>query len=221
MHYHNLLNELKQTLLEDLNNKNLGFSINPEELLEKYKHTTVFSEAFKERFEAGTISKLLFARTENKEESINDIASTENSKYGKAFQSTIELYRQQLYYGKEWLAYMCILERFLLQLDYYVNPKIVYRIQKQKSGNTEFQYILLRAPFQHITRGKTEIRGYYMKFEDFEGKYNTLNELIAHNKEYVAGATAQVREMMKGKMYDTFSILEQLQNSESKLISPM
>ena len=221
MSYDNLLNELKETLLEDLNYNNLGFKFNPEELLDKYKHTTVFAEAFKERFEAGNLSKLLYARTENKDDSINEIASTENASYGKAFQGAIDLYRQQLDFSKDWLAYMCILERFVLQMDCYVNPKIVYRIQKQKSGNTEYQYILLRAPFQHISFGKTEIRGYYMKFEDFERKYNSLDELIENDKEYVAGATSQIREMMKSKMYDTFSILNQLENSKAKLISPI
>jgi hypothetical protein len=221
MSYSNLLNELKGKLLKDLNDKDLGFKFDPEEMLEKMKHATVFAEAFKERFDVGTLSKFLYARTENKQDAINQIANSENSEYGKAFQHTIDLYKQQLTYGQEWLAYMCVLERFLIQLDCYVNPKIVYRIQKQKSGNTEYQYILLRAPFHHILYGKNEVRGYYMKFEDFEGQYETLEELVKHNKEYVEGAYRIIREMMKGKMYDTMNILNQLENSTSKLSSPI
>ena len=217
MSYENLLNELKDSFLEDLNDNKLGFKFNPDEMLDKMKHTTVFAEAFKERFDVGTLSKFLYARTENKQEGIDQIMGTPNSEYGKAFQNSIDLYRQQLSYGQEWLAYMCVLERFLIQLDCYINPKIVYRIQKQKSGNTEYQYILLRAPFHHIRYGKNEVRGYYMKFEDFEGQYETLEELVKHNKDYVNDATQMIREMMKGKMYDTMSILNQLENNTSKL----
>jgi hypothetical protein len=166
----------------------------PEDL--QSTNTTLFSEFFGQKQSDGKVSEF----------KINNLKYNKISKnlyvgigLGKVKDEIVEImteYHDQLIAKTKWMALMGVMERLLLQYDCYARPRISYSTQKQKSGKNTFEYILLRAPFYDLVKGKNEIRVYYNKMEDYPS-YLSLDNLIKNNQDFLIKSKSEVQKKMR------------------------
>jgi hypothetical protein len=159
-------------------------------------NTTLFSDFFGQKQSDGKVSEF----------KINNLKYNKISKniyvgigLGKVKNEIVEImteYHDQLIAKTKWMALMGVMERLLLQYDCYARPRISYSIQKQKSGKNAFEYILLRAPFYDLVKGKNEIRVYYNKMEDYPS-YSSLDDLIKNNQDFLIKSKSEVQTKMR------------------------
>lgn len=126
------------------------------------------------------------------------------------------LYTSQLEKSKKWLSLMCILERFYIQLDSYQNPRMSFRLYKQKSGDNIFHYIVIRAPFYDLKKGNIEVRAYHNKIEDYPD-CKTINDVIRKNQGYFIEATDIIRKAMKKHMTPAHLLIDEMEQEFKKL----
>jgi hypothetical protein len=178
---------------------------------------TLFSDFYGEEFGEGKVAvfrgdKLKFDLYSE----INLIQDGDNVKV-----DTLNLFRQyhkELIAKSEWLALMGIMERLLLQLESHTNPQIAYSTQKQKSGTNKFQYILLRAPFYDLLKGKCEIRIYFNKLEDYS-KYKTIEELQRGDMNFISESRKVVQKKMKEKIDNNPVMFSDIKDALEKIES--
>lgn len=96
---------------------------------------------------------------------------------------------------KSWITYMGLLERAIVQLKWLDNPNLAFTLQKQKSGDNVFTYIIVRAPFVNLFEGKIELRIYYKRMEDFPD-YKNIEDL-KQNWDFYQDAEYAMKEEMK------------------------
>jgi hypothetical protein len=227
------------SLIESIKNKtNVGTEIDPYydtlgallESMSKPKledlqssNTTLFSDFFGQKQSDGKVSDF----------KINNLKYNKISKnlyvglgLGKVKSEIVEImteYHDQLIAKTKWMAIMGLLERLLLQYDCYARPRISYSTQKQKSGKNTFEYILLRAPFYDLEKGKNEIRVYFNKIEDYPS-YTSLDNLIKNNDDFVIKSKSEVQTKMRKiidsnpiKFSDIKSALKQIESEADRI----
>lgn len=160
-----------------------------------FANATLFSEFFGEEMSDGLVAdfkrkKLRFDPI--KKQLFNQLGYSELK---EEVGSIMREFHTQLVAKNKWLGLMGLMERLLLQMDCYSNPKILCSAQKQRSGQNQFHYILLRAPFYDLVEGRNEIRVYFNKLEDYP-QFKSIEELQNDNN-FKADATKEVRKKMK------------------------
>jgi hypothetical protein len=187
--------------------------------IESFKKVTIFSELYNEENQFGKIQKFKLARIKGKELAIEKLKFSISPELSDTFEKSTKHFRRQLKIGNQWLHLMAILERYVCQSDCYIDPKLTYRIQEQKSGENKFKYIVIRFPFFDILKGKIELRTYFNKLEDYPA-YKSLDALLANNPEYVNNSIREVRKIMELKIKENRisldTIIEKLLKLESE-----
>jgi hypothetical protein len=207
MDYSSLIEALKEKafseLFDDVLNSNQGvLSEIVNELNSKPTHkdknpanTLLFSEFFGEEIGQGLVADF---RRKNIHFNLNKKKGADKLGYGDFLEDVTNImkeYHTQIVAKRKWLGLMGLLERNLLQYECFKDPKIVYGTQKQKSGKNTFEYILLRAPFFDLVKGKDEIRIYYTKMEDYPS-YKSIDKLVKNNHEFVFKSKKIVQDKM-------------------------
>jgi hypothetical protein len=184
--------------------------------IESLRNTQLFSNMYDFKPEKSTMSKFMYIKFNNNEKLVKGLKETELSGYAYHFENVSNFYKEQVDIFQDWLVYMNLLEKVLLQLECFINPKIAYGIQPQKSGDNSFNYIVLRTPFYEIKEGKIELRTYYNKLEDYKD-YSDLEEL-KNNDEFRKNTTDFIRGQMISsikKSFEMFDTLKSVLNKEA------
>jgi len=139
------------------------------------------------------------------------------------FVSLFNVFKTQILKKSTWIQMMSLIENMLFQEFYFGLPQVDYSVQKQKSGENTFQYILLRAPFYDIVKGKIEIRIYFNKIEDYPGFKNI--EELKNDTMFTNSAQAAIVNKMKEimdtnpiKIQDVQNALEMLDKLDHQII---
>jgi hypothetical protein len=141
----------------------------------KEKTQVVFSDIIGETNDTGRLAEFI-KETELHINTELENPTIHNIKYRTQIVNLLNELKYQTEEYKRWLTLIGLLERKIIQLRLYRNISVSYSTQVQKSGVNKFNYILLRAPFMDLFKGKREIRIYYKKLEDFPG-FNTIDKL--------------------------------------------
>jgi hypothetical protein len=141
----------------------------------KEKTHVVFSDIIGETNDTGRLAEFI-KETEQHINSELENPTIHNIKYRTQIVNLLNELKHQTEDNKRWLTLIGLLERKIIQLRLYRNINVSYSTQVQKSGINKFNYILLRAPFMDLFKGRKEIRIYYKKLEDFPG-FDTIDKL--------------------------------------------
>jgi predicted transcriptional regulator len=215
------LKELVQSLIrkEDsylFMNDEIKFGFEDEDI-SRYKNITVFAELFSELRDKGNIQKLNEYRLVNKQDAINEVSNSSYAGVAKSFVETRKQFKETILNVRPLLIIMTIMERMLIQIDCFLDPKVTSRILEQKSGeNSTFRYIVLRAPFFHLINGKKEVRAYFGKIEDFIN-CNSIDDVKHAFPKFDQEAKDIIRAVMYEQMHDTIKLWDQIKSNMPKV----
>jgi hypothetical protein len=186
--------------------------------LEMMRHTTVFADLFSSEREIGKLKKFELARMLDQDLRLEQMKSfPEHVKITQTWARSIRIYAAQIEIYKEWLSYMCILERIILQQDSFINPKLSFRLLKQQSGSNTYNYIVIRAPFYDIIKGNIEVRSYFGKLEDYPDCKSIL-DVMKVKQNFNEEATAIIRKTMTEQMQQNSMQIDEIETGVQELI---
>lgn len=170
---------------------------------EMWRNITIFADLFDSEREKGKLKRFRISRLMDFPE-----LTTENDIWDHQlpvshnFTKILKQYNLEIQKSREWLLYMCLLERVLLQIKNYTSPRLTYRILQQKSGENTFRYIVVRAPFYDLYKGAIEVRAYHGKLEDHPG-CNSISDIIKRKNDFEEGAIKIIKRSMWDEMKRT------------------
>jgi hypothetical protein len=213
--------ELVQSLIQkedsySFMNDEIKFGFADEDI-SRYKNITVFAELFSELRDKGNIQKLNEYRLVNKQDAINEVSNSPFASVAKSYVETRKQFKETIVNVRPLLITMSILERMLIQIDCFLDPKVTSRILEQKSGeNSTFRYIVLRAPFFHLINGNKEVRTYFGKIEDYPN-CNSIEDVKQQYKMFDEDAKNNIRAVMYEQMHDTIKLWDQIKSNMPKV----
>lgn len=191
---------------------NLSKQATPKENL-----SPVFSEFIGETKGQGKIDNFVDDSKSNLKMSSSVKLDSHEGKFNSDLSKLLDLFESEANKRKEWLTIIGFIERKILQLRCYKNPTLAFSIQSQKSGDNNFNYIVIRAVFFDLYSGKREIRRYFNKMEDYKA-FKSLEELKSDSS-FMNDALNEIKSIMAeliNKEEITIEYLEsQLRNLEN------
>lgn len=191
---------------------NLSKQATPKENL-----SPVFSEFIGETKGQGKIDNFVDDSKSNLKMSSSVKLDSHEGKFNSDLSKLLDLFESEANKRKEWLTIIGFIERKILQLRCYKNPTLAFSIQSQKSGDNNFNYIVIRAVFFDLYSGKREIRRYFNKMEDYKA-FKSLEELKS-DPSFMNDALNEIKSIMAeliNKEEITIEYLEsQLRNLEN------
>jgi len=218
-------NDFYKELVQSLIQKEDSYSFMNDEVkfgfadedISRYKNITVFAELFSELRDKGNIQKLNECRLVNKQDAINEVSNSLYAGVAKSFVETRQQFKETILNVRPLLITMSVLERMLIQIDCFLDPKVTSRILEQKSGeNSTFRYIVLRAPFFHLINGKNEVRAYFGKIEDYPN-CNSIEDVKKAFPKFEEEAKNNIRAVMYDQMHDIIKLWDQIKPNMPKV----
>jgi hypothetical protein len=174
----------------------------------------VFSDIMGETNEKGRLAEFIKETELNINDEIEE-PTVHDRKYKNRIVNLLNELKIQTEENKKWLTLIGLLERKIIQLRLYRNIYVSISTQLQKSGSNKFNYILLRAPFMDLYKGKQEIRIYFKKLEDFP-RFDSI-DVLKEDTQFKKSAIETVRLEMERWMDNEGITLEYIREELNKI----